>query len=60
MPFFDMPPNQAIVQKVDDKRYAEEQRRLRRREEEARKRAVDAENRRKLAERQKVEKRNTR
>jgi hypothetical protein len=60
MPFFDKPPNQAIVQKVDDKRYAEEQLRLRRREEEARKRAVDAENRRKLAERQKVEKRNTR
>ena len=57
MPFFDMPPNQVIVQKVDDKRYAKEQLRLRRREEEERKRAVDAENYRKLAERQKVENR---
>lgn len=60
MAFYDMPPNQAIVQQVDDKRYAKEQLRLRRREEEERKRAVDAENRRKLAERQKIEQRNAR
>jgi hypothetical protein len=60
MPFFDSPPNQAIVQKVDDTKYAEEQLRLRRREEEERKKALDAEARRKAAERQKVESRKSR
>ena len=60
MAFYDQPPNQAIVQKVDDKKYAEEQLRLRKREEEERKRALAAETRRKLDERQKIEKRNKR
>ena len=35
--FYDMPPNQAIVSKVDDKKYADEQLRRRRKETEERK-----------------------
>lgn len=53
MAFFDTPPSQAIVQQVDQNKYAEEQLKRRRLEDEERKRALAAESRRKADERQK-------